>query len=267
MKRVAKRKPLPHPWRIALCLLACLALLCFAWFAESMPAFSVESALRRAERQALVPMDGEILANVPHRSYSRDNARLIAVEYGDAAAGFFCAVRNNGFPNAGWNARYDGAYYLAPKSQAGATVMAYPGYPRFDAFSVNGETLTIAVFDAFPQAVRAELSFTLTCNDAYNPGGDMFSRAYALEAAREFDGLFLFALEATQVDELGLLDDYAVPPENYAFQFLSQLLDPWNSTSAADYFTGGAPAAAITFYDAAGNVIATVETEFARALV
>lgn len=257
MKRAAKRKPLPRPWRIVLCLLACLVLLCFAWFAEGMPALSAESALRRAERQALVPMDGEILANVPHRSYNRDNARLLAVEYGDAAAGFFCAVRNNGFPNAGWNARYDGAYYLAPKSQAGATVMAFPGAPSYAGY--GQEALLIAVFDEYSAAVRAELTFTLVLAE-WLGFGDAGPHTYALEAEREHRGAFFFLLEEQSPSESSLT------AERYALESLANLADPWGRSNNG-VFAGGIPVATVAFYDAAGNVIATVETEFARALV
>lgn len=46
---------------------------------------------------------------------------------------------------------------------------------------------------------------------------------------------------------------------------LANLAGPWGRNSGV--FVGGIPAAAAVFYDAAGNIIAAVGTEFAQALM
>lgn len=261
MKRVAKRKPLPRPWRIALCLLACLALLCFAWFAEGMPAFSVESALRRAERQALVP-EGGLLAAVDSAAlpgaFSSANGgvyRLLACEYGTEAVALYAAPQDGPFGT--WEAHNSGAYYIVGKSPSSTTVMAFPGAPSYAGY--GQEALLIAVFDEYSAAVRAELTFTLVLAE-WLGFGDAGPHTYALEAEREHRGAFFFLLEEQSPSESSLT------AERYALESLANLADPWGRSNNG-VFAGGIPVATVAFYDAAGNVIATVETEFARALV
>ena len=95
--------------------------------------------------------------------YNDNQTRFLLVEYGEAAAGFYggCAGRP---AQLGWGARGSDVFYLFPKSAGRATVAAYPGYPPFRSF--EDELLWIAAFDDFPQAVRAELSFTLVPSDS-----------------------------------------------------------------------------------------------------
>lgn len=89
MKRIhVKPKPLPRIVRIALCVLAAAVLLFAVYAVSGYPAFSPEQALRRAERRALISMRGEVLASEPQMLYNGNATRLLAVEYGDVAAGF-----------------------------------------------------------------------------------------------------------------------------------------------------------------------------------
>ena len=90
MKRIhVKPKPLPRIVRIALCVLAAAVLLFVVYAVSGYPACSPEQALRRAERRALISMRGEVLASKPQMLYNGNATRLLAVEYGDVAAGFY----------------------------------------------------------------------------------------------------------------------------------------------------------------------------------
>ena len=164
MKRIhVKPKPLPRIVRIALCVLAAAVLLFAVYAVSGYPACSPEQALRRAERRALISMRGEVLASEPQMLYNGNATRLLAVEYGDVAAGFY-GVSQNGPLRLGWGAGSGSgdSLHLFPKSADGVTVAACPGYPRYMGFPE--ETLIIAAFDDVPEAVRAELSFTLAPN-------------------------------------------------------------------------------------------------------
>lgn len=104
MKRIhVKPKPLPRIVRIALCVLAAAVLLFVVYAVSGYPACSPEQALRRAERRALISMRGEVLASKPQMLYNGNATRLLAVEYGDVAAGFY-GVSQNGPLRLGWGA-------------------------------------------------------------------------------------------------------------------------------------------------------------------
>ena len=223
MKRLRiKVKPLARPVRIALCALAAALLFLAAYAVSGYPAFSPEGALRRAERRALISMRGEILLKL------------------------------------GWGAHSSNVFYLFPKSTGGATVAAYPGYPPFRSF--EDELLWIAAFDDFPQAVRAELSFTLVPSDSLG-FPDAAPVSYALSSEREYAGIFLFSLAAPE-------ENLKNSSTSYVLQRLAECVDPWSAQVRASTFAGGVlPAATVVFYDVAGNAIATVETQFAEALV
>ncbi len=260
MKRIhVKPKPLPRIARIALCVLAAAVLLFVVYAVSGYPAFSPEQALRRAERRALISMHGEVLACEPQMLYNSNNTRLLAVEYGDVAAGFY-GVSQNGPLRLGWGAESGGGnfLYLFPKSADGVTVAACPGYPRYMGFPE--ETLVIAAFDDVPEAVRAELSFTLAPSASLGYP-DAAPISYALSAEREHEGVFLFSL-ATPEEANGNAS------AKYLLERLAECVDPWSAQIILGTFADGAPpVATVVFYDASGNAVATIETAFARALV
>ena len=258
MKRLhIKVKPLARPVRIALCALAAALLFLAVYAVSGYPAFSPEGALRRAERRALISMRGEILAEVPQMLYNDNQTRFLLVEYGEAAASFY-GVAQDAPLKLGWGARGSDVFYLFPKSAGGATVAAYPGYPPFRSF--EDELLWIAAFDDFPQAVRAELSFTLVPSDSLG-FPDAAPVSYALSSEREYAGIFLFSLAAPE-------ENLENSSTSYVLQRLAECVDPWSAPVRASTFAGGVlPTATVVFYDAAGNAIATVETQFAEALV
>ncbi len=257
MKRIhVILKPLPRIWRIALCVLAAAMLLFAVYTVSGYPAFSPEQALRRAERRALISVHGEVLSSEPQILYNNNKARLLVVEYGNAAAGFY-GVSQDSPLKLGWGAHNTDCLYLFPKSADGVTVAACPGYPRYMAFSEG--TLVIAAFDNCPEAVRAELCFTLTPSASFCYP-DAVPISYALSAEREHEGVFLFLLE-TPAD----LEENS--PAQYALQCLSECVDPWSAQIIPGTFDGGMPSATVTFYDDSGNMVASVKTKFAQALV
>jgi hypothetical protein len=260
MKRIhVKPKPLPRIARIALCVLAAAVLLFVVYAVSGYPAFSPEQALRRAERRALISMHGEVLACEPQMLYNSNNTRLLAVEYGDVAAGFY-GISQNGPLRLGWGAESGGGnfLYLFPKSADGVTVAACPGYPRYMGFPE--ETLVIAAFDDVPEAVRAELSFTLAPSASLGYP-DAAPISYALSAEREHEGVFLFSLATPEEAD-------KQSSANYLLERLAECVDPWSAQLILGTFADGAPpVATVVFYDASGNAVATIETAFARALV
>lgn len=260
MKRIhVKPKPLPRIVRIALCVLAAAVLLFVVYAVSDYPACSPEQALRRAERRALISMRGEVLACEPQMLYNGNATRLLAVEYGDVAAGFY-GVSQNGPLRLGWGAESGGgdSLYLFPKSADGVTVAACPGYPRYMGFPE--ETLIIAAFDDVPEAVRAELSFTLAPNASLGYP-DAAPVSYALSAERKQEGVFLFSLATPEEAD-------KQSSANYLLERLAECVDPWSAQLIPGTFADGAPpVATVVFYDASGNAVATIETAFARALV
>ncbi len=248
---------LPRLARLILCLFACILLLLFAYFMGGMPAFSPEAALRRAERRALIGMQGELLGEKASAiSLNGDDTRLLAVSYGSRAAAIFGTARDSFF-GAGWSAHDNGAFYIVPKSEDGATVMAYPGYPSY--IPSFGDPLVLAVFHDFPGAVRAELTLTVETVSSYTD----FSAAYALEAQQEHEGVFFFIIHNNEdADETEFINS----SETYALWALSKLADPVNASSTLHFKDGKVPAS-LVFYGEDGSVIAAVETEVATALL
>lgn len=182
--------------------------------------------------RALISMRGEVLASKPQMLYNGNATRLLAVEYGDVAAGFY-GVSQNGPLRLGWGAGSGSGnfLYLFPKSADGVTVAACPGYPRYMGF--QEETLIIAAFDDVPEAVRAELSFTLAPNASLGYP-DAAPVSYALSAEREQEGVFLFSLATPEEAD-------KQSSANYLLERLAECVDPWSAQLIPGTFADGAP--------------------------
>lgn len=237
MKRI-RIKPLPRGWRVALCSLAAAVLLFTAYVVSGYPAFSPEQALRRAERRALIGLHGNVLATEPQMLLNSSKTQLLIVEYGDAAGAFYDVSQNSPLKTL-WGTSGSDVLYLFPKAPGGTTVAACPGYPRY--LGYPEETLLIAVFDAYPQATRAELSFTL----APKPTAEADTPAvypFQLEAARETAGLFLFSLSAPEST-----DEEVVMQNSYVFVSLAELCSSWYKSTITQMFADARIPATVRF--------------------
>ncbi len=149
------------------------------------PAFSEEVQYRREERANHVG-PAQILDMLPLDSFYRYEKVLLADD-GDGVI-LYQYDENRG----------DLTYR---KKTGDITVLALPG----DSFSTSewqrqkSAEHPIFVFDDYPDAVRAELNITLSCE--YN--SENFQKAYTLEARRQSPGYFLFTLCVSNPNGLG----------------------------------------------------------------
>ena len=250
-----KANPPKRGWRIAAALLLAAVLLFFTCTMAGWPALSPEHALRRAERRALIGMEGDVVFETGGMRYNMSESRILAVEYGNRAAAFF-GVSRDGLLSSGWDRTpYSNIYCLFPKDPSGLTVAAFPGYPRYLGFPE--EAVLIGLFHDVDGAASAELTFTLTGT----PFGLDFLRTYTLLSVKQGDGFFLFALTNESLGE-GAHADYVESPDYPAILDLCERIDP-----SPSYISEDDIAARVRFFDAAGNEIGGGETVFARALL
>ncbi|MBQ7114022.1 MAG: hypothetical protein IJO10_07265 [Clostridia bacterium] len=246
-----KANPPKRGWRIAAALLLTAVLLFFTCTMAGWPALSPEHALRRAERRALIGMEGDVVFETGGMRYNMNATCTLAVRYGNRAAALF-GVSQDGPLKLGWDRNSTGsAYYVFPQDQRGITVAAFTGYPRYMGFPE--EAMFIGLFHDMEGADSAELSFTLTGE----PFGTDFLCDYTLSSVDAGDGFFLFAFSSAATDE-----DFVESPDYHPIRDLAGRIDPWTYSQRGDDI-----AARVRFFDAAGNEIGGGETVFARALL
>lgn len=250
-----KANPPKRGWRIAIALSLSAILIFFAFVMAGCPAFSPEHALRRAERRALIGMEGDVVFKTGGMRYNMSETCILAVEYGNRAAAFFGVSRDGPFKS-GWDRNSTGSiYYIFPQDPSGITVAAFTGYPRYMGFPE--ETVFIGLFHNMERAASAELSFTLTGE----PFGIDFVSDYTLSSVEKGDGFFLFNL-SNGADPEGPYASFVESPDYHPIRDLTRRIDPWSYSQEGDDI-----AAHVRFFDAAGNEIAGGETVFARALL
>lgn len=209
MKRIKRLwLNIPRKTRIAINLLA-IFLLCFALYIFlGCPTFTPEQRYRRAERTHMVG-PAKILGI--YDSESPGYQYVLVADEGDGVIFYlYSDVRGS----------KENLYYR--EKTGDLTVLAAPNIP---AYSSDAQVLNLPVFlfDNYPEAVRAELEFTLseTVNDVY------FEKTYRLESTREEDGYFHFNIHAeapgTYTDEYGFEHSNELGAEAIVLSQFSQM--------------------------------------------
>ena len=160
----------------------------------------LEQEFRRAEKANLVG-PGKILGSIP--AYGAYSQLLIA----DDGEGIIL------YP---YGSRYDQASDLRYREKTGnITLFTEPQALTYDWERVRDFSMTIGIVDAYPQAVRAELTFTLQYR--LNDDDPVYEKTYTLESHREIPGLFAF--------QLAVLDDNGLGVKGWALEMLMSLTD------------------------------------------
>ena len=116
------------------------------------------------------------------------------------------------------------------------TVLAIPNQSWLSFETRFSANVPIVVFDSYPEAVRSELSITLT-------DGEAFQQEYHLTATRNGSGYFLFMLSANSAKPLG--------KEGLAMALLTQISDDTPRTANGEI----AVPATVRYYDTADTLI------------
>lgn len=160
------------------------------------PALTVKGQFRRVEKANFVG-PATILDSVSLDYYPYNRLLLATSENG---VSLFCYDKDN-------LKRNDFTYR---KKMGNPTVLAIPSPSRQSFETQFSANVPIVVFDSYPEAVRSELSITLT-------DGDVFQKEYHLTATRNGNGYFLFMLSVNNANPLGR--------EGLAMALLTQISD------------------------------------------
>lgn len=170
------------------------ALFVFLFYAAiGAPAITTTQAFRRAEKIHMVG-PSVIVDTLDQSTYSEFKTMLVG-ETGEGIVFFgqYEATQNNG-----WSERTVLEPVFSYREKTGdLTVLAAPtvslGFPWIE---YGGASLPIYLFDAYPEAIRAELDLTVSGTYGIDiNGGEYtqdFTRSYSLEAQREKEGFFRF---------------------------------------------------------------------------
>ncbi len=245
-KRRLHFRELAWGWRALINVTLCLALLCAGYYAEGMPSLTPEMAYRRAERRALIG-SGKILGSIAVENW-KPYTRIVAGEYGDAAAALFAVHRDSAL-GSGWGAYEGGALYLAPKEE-GVTVIAAPAFTPY--FSSDEEAVYLAAFDDCPEAERAKMELHVSGK----AGEESFAQIYSMQSLRQNEGVFFFVLRLTQPEP-----ESGTTAEMEAFRAIATSCAPRTVFYLPEEFDQERFPIRLTFYDGGGNVLAVEETE------
>ena len=223
MKRIKaffRRHELSLKGKIIRNLVLIVLLLGVIFIASGSPGITEHMRLRTAERARMVG-PGEILARVPVTGLSYPAVYVI-----DEGSGL--AIKTTDDPQTfnSWENRF---VYL-PRT-GDVTMVAAPAHY----LGKDPKKLVVFAMDAFPDAVRAELTVTMEEDD--------FSETYTAASEREYAGFFVFEIEGKYPSVMGTYTS-----EEHCF-----------SRVAGGSSTDGFPAT-VRFYDETEALITEVET-------
>lgn len=220
-------KKLSHRSKALLFLAGTVLLAAVLYIVAGSPALSPEMQLRREEKANLIGPSA-ILGTEAIRSTGFD--RLIAADAGDGVILF------------SYNSNYYDSNQLVYREKTGnITVVAAPESEPFWAFTKEMD-LNILVFDTYPEAVHAEMAFTLRTEGSIQNIPFNFEKAYLLEADRTNAGYFRFTYTASDPEMLG--------PEGAALQTFAEI----SSSLRASYLEDRIPVT-VRLYDASRKLI------------
>ena len=162
-----------------------------------------ENEFRRIEKAHLVG-PGNILGSVPIQRNGYN--RLLVAE---DAEGYIL------HPYLYGSRGYDFDLHYLEKT-GDITFFAEPWERAYDWENVEEYSMTVGIFDTYPEAVRAEIELTLRYQ--MNTNDPVYEKTYILESKREIPGLFAFQLSERDYNGLGV--------KGYAIEMLRSLVNP-----------------------------------------
>lgn len=198
-----------------------LLLILLLVFSQS-PALTAKGQFRRAEKANFVG-PATILDTV---SLEYDSYDSLLLATGEQGVSFFRYDKND-------LRRNDFTYR---EKMGNTTVLAIPNQSFISFEILFSANVPIVVFDSYPEAVRSELSITLT-------DGEAFEKEYHLTATRNGNGYFLFMLSAISAKPLG--------SEGLAMALLTQISDDTLRNAIGDITVP----ATVRYYNASGTLI------------
>ena len=227
MHRLSTRwQKLPPKFRVFANGLLCLLCVFLIYITLGSPALSVRDAFRRQEKANFVG-PSEILAQIRTKDMEYDH--LVLAEDGTGVTIFTYDF---------WNDDVTELVYL-PKSGT-MTLAAVPGFT--DLTIQRTATVPLVLFDGDSRASRAEVDLFLSGTFE----GEFYEQQYSLAAGREYEGLFLFTIEASSRKQL------------WAEGYLLKMLQSAAITPTARLSDASATAQ-VRLYDAAGQLLDTQE--------
>lgn len=179
---------IPRPVRGCLDVVAIIILLLLLYISIGFPTITVEQEFRRIEKLNMVG-PSQIVSHLKKPYADADDLIVGETEEGVL---FFTRKRLS----AGSSYRHSYEYYYAKKTGA-ITVLAAPAW---SGFMLTGYSLPVYVFDDYPEAVRAEISVTVTGSETHNIDGTTiendFSETFESSALRETEGHFYFTFRS-----------------------------------------------------------------------
>ena len=239
MKKSIKKRwqKLPMRLRAIANLLGILLSLFLIYVMIGSPVFSVKDAYRRTEKANLVG-PSEILAQVRLKDTPYDHLVLAKAEDSVTLFTFSRGKR--------------GGELVYIETEGPLTMAAAPDSTYYPL--ETKAVIPVVLFDSHPSAVRAEVELTLSAVWKDKPE----QRTYTLSADREYEGCFLFTIEATGSPMLG--------GEGMLLQTLLQV----TGNSMADTADLSIPAT-VRLYDEAENLLAeetiTIRSAAAKKLI
>lgn len=212
-----------------------IAVLIFALYIFSGCPCSLEQFFRRMEKANHIG-PGEILGIEEVRG---DGApQVVLADGGDAVTLAAIGQTSDG------SYRAKDLFYL--KKTGDITVAVAPVNLRFD-YGNKENSITIFVFDGYPQATRAQLELEVFWDDGSLP---IYRNRYTLDSERETEGYFRLDLPFAH-------NQYKVDPQAEAIHQLSLVwCEPYGWTLPADAYP-----AVVRLYDSEGNEIAQKEMQ------
>ena len=223
MKKSIKKRwqKLPMRLRAVTNLLGILLSLFLIYIMIGSPVFSVRDAYRRTEKANLVG-PSEILAQVRIKGTPYDH---LVLAKGEDSVTLFSFSRGK-----------QGGELVYIETEGALTIAAAPDSTYYPL--ETRAVIPVVLFDNCPTAVRAEVDLTLSADWKDKPE----QRTYILSADREYEGCFLFTIEAAGSPMLG--------GEGMLLQTLLQV----TGNSMADTANLNIPAA-VRLYDDADNLL------------
>lgn len=247
-----RRNRIPRPVKAIFCAV-CAVLLAFLYYiALGSPTFTFEQEFRRAEKANLVG-PSRIVDTLEGEYAEFDKMIVGETEHGIC---FFGGEPTTMHYGSNFQ-REEMTYTFSYREKTGnITVLAAPN--RTAAFWEQFDiALPVYVFDCYPEAVRAELTLTITgikemVSDG-NPVTTKFSKRFSVAAERTGDGFFRFLLNAKAHDTNSV----------YALQMLSDLSG--NELSYTHPYSDAVIPGTIRLYDESNKLILEQEFEICSA--
>ena len=173
-------KRIPRPLLTALCLVGILLCLFVIYIAAGAPSFSPEMQYRRLEQSYMVGpatiLGTETVTGQDRILVAKNDTHLMLYFYTEDKT-----INSNDL--------------LIRENHGDLTILpAAERLPMY--FESHNFTLPVILFDEYPEAVRAEIEFTMFLGDYTDPQQtEPYEKHFSLESTRTNDGYFRFTIE------------------------------------------------------------------------